>query len=152
MGGQITVREHTRTTCTFFITTFKSAIELVWTIINQLWEKMCLSLCRLSKLEVFGPVIWVVIEVFKFLHDNVLKPLKDYFVGEFWSNFEWVMNEIHTTIDAFSDVLNGLIEFITGVFSGDWSMAWDGIKQIFQWFMGWYKWEWIPDKRLDTDR
>jgi phage-related protein len=128
----------------FFTTTFKSAIELVWTILNQLWKDVFKPFGEFL-LAVFGPVIWVVIEVFKFLHDKVLKPLKDYFVGEFWSNFEWVMKAIHTTIDGFTDVLNGLIKFITGIFSGDWSMAWDGIKQLFQGL-----WEgisgWIPDK------
>lgn len=29
------------------------------------------------------------------------------------------------------EILGGIITFITGVFSGDWSKAWDGIKQIF---------------------
>ena len=52
---------------------------------------------------------------------------------------------------AFSDVLNGLIKFITGVFSNDWSMAWDGIKQLFQGL-----WDGISGNgypiRLDTDR
>ena len=30
------------------------------------------------------------------------------------------------------DVLAGLIKFITGVFSGDWKKAWEGIKDIFK--------------------
>ena len=30
------------------------------------------------------------------------------------------------------DVLKGIIEFITGVFSGDWEKAWNGIKDIFK--------------------
>lgn len=28
-------------------------------------------------------------------------------------------------------ILNGIITFITGVFSGNWKMAWEGIKQVF---------------------
>lgn len=30
------------------------------------------------------------------------------------------------------DILSGLIQFITGVFTGDWEKAWDGIKKIFR--------------------
>ena len=34
-------------------------------------------------------------------------------------------------IDAIIKVFGGLIDFITGVFTGDWSKAWEGIKAIF---------------------
>jgi phage-related protein len=30
------------------------------------------------------------------------------------------------------DVLSGLIQFITGVFTGDWDKAWEGIKKVFR--------------------
>lgn len=34
-------------------------------------------------------------------------------------------------IGNIADVLSGIIDFIVGVFSGDWELAWDGIKEIF---------------------
>lgn len=42
-----------------------------------------------------------------------------------------VVNAIISVIQSVLTILQGIITFITGVFSGDWSMAWDGIKQIF---------------------
>ena len=36
------------------------------------------------------------------------------------------------TIQTFLKILRGLIDFIVGVFTGDWSKAWDGIKAIFE--------------------
>ena len=33
--------------------------------------------------------------------------------------------------DALKEVLTGIIDFVNGVFSGDWELAWNGIKDIF---------------------
>lgn len=38
---------------------------------------------------------------------------------------------IKARIEAIKQIFSGLITFITGVFSGDWSKAWEGIKEIF---------------------
>lgn len=35
------------------------------------------------------------------------------------------------TIDGLKQMYHGLTEFLAGIFSGDWSRAWDGIKEIF---------------------
>lgn len=43
-----------------------------------------------------------------------------------------VVGAMTTILDGFMEVLAGLITFITGVFSGDWEKAWDGIKLTFQ--------------------
>lgn len=34
-------------------------------------------------------------------------------------------------IDSVLGILNGLIDFLTGVFTGNWEKAWNGLKQIF---------------------
>ena len=39
---------------------------------------------------------------------------------------EWISNAINTLLG----VLNGLIDFIVGVFTGDWNKAWNGIKTV----------------------
>ena len=33
--------------------------------------------------------------------------------------------------DSIKRIFNGIVEFITGVFSGDWEKAWNGVKEIF---------------------
>lgn len=39
---------------------------------------------------------------------------------------------IEPIIDAVTTVLGGLIDFITGIFTGNWKQAWDGIVNIFK--------------------
>lgn len=57
--------------------------------------------------------------------------------------FTWIGNTIsdrfHTIVSTVSDVLSGvfdalggLIDFIVGVFTGDWEQAWEGVKSIFK--------------------
>ncbi|MGK9222072.1 MULTISPECIES: phage tail tape measure protein [unclassified Microbacterium] len=49
---------------------------------------------------------------------------------------EGVVNAIGTLlmpiVNSLVDVLGGVITFLTGVFTGDWEKAWDGIVQIFE--------------------
>ena len=42
-----------------------------------------------------------------------------------------MFNTIGGIISAVQQVLSGIIQFISGVFSGNWSQAWEGIKSIF---------------------
>lgn len=44
-----------------------------------------------------------------------------------------------TYIGGVIDVLSGINKFITGVFTGDWQKAWDGITQIFKGWAGMIK-------------
>ena len=42
-----------------------------------------------------------------------------------------VVSAIGGVIDGLKNVLNGIITFLTGVFAGNWSQAWEGVKSIF---------------------
>ncbi len=42
-----------------------------------------------------------------------------------------VTDGIVTVVSGIQTVLGGLIDFITGVFTGNWSQAWEGVKSIF---------------------
>lgn len=55
--------------------------------------------------EVFGPVLGGVI-----------------------NNF---ISKIKTQWDAFKKILDGVIDIIRGIFTGDWERAWNGVKEIF---------------------
>lgn len=46
--------------------------------------------------------------------------------------FEAIGKWFSEQYNAFKDVLKGLITFISGVFTGDWKKAWEGIKDIFK--------------------
>lgn len=46
--------------------------------------------------------------------------------------FSSVFKSIGKIVDDLSKTFGGLIDFITGVFTGDWKKAWNGIKDIFK--------------------
>ena len=58
-------------------------------------------------------------ELFSFYIDNAMQSFNSFV--EFMKN----------GIDSVKQVLDGIIQFITGVFNGDWGRAWEGIKSVF---------------------
>lgn len=45
--------------------------------------------------------------------------------------FTFIGNLISNEVSAAIDALHGFVEFIAGVFTGDWNRAWNGIQEIF---------------------
>ena len=75
--------------------------------------------------------------------DNVLSPLFVWIhtifgpiIGTVFEGLESAIITAMTVssdiIGTFSDVLSGLITFITGIFTADWRKAWTGIKDVFR--------------------
>lgn len=74
---------------------------------------------------------------------NFLSPLVNYIV-DFWSPiitnifnaikgvFDTVFTAIGGFVSGLLESLGGLLDFVTGVFSGDWEKAWNGIKDFFK--------------------
>ncbi|QIK70836.1 hypothetical protein G7062_11255 [Erysipelothrix sp. HDW6C] len=53
-------------------------------------------------------------------------------IGEFWSGIiNGMVSGVQKVIGNIKGIFKGLIDFIAGVFSGDWSRAWGGIVSIF---------------------
>lgn len=46
--------------------------------------------------------------------------------------FRTVFSTIGSIIQAVTQIFSGLIQFITGVFTGNWGQAWQGVKNVFQ--------------------
>lgn len=57
------------------------------------------------------------------------------FIGDIYDNIVKVLQNILDWFDnTFKDIkqiFDGIIDFVSGVFSGDWEKAWEGIKKIF---------------------
>ncbi len=81
---------------------------------------------------------------------DLLKLFVNWFIETFIDNIsEGVKNVSIGFMDAFGDVvsivgnvwdtLTGLIDFITGVFIGDWDKAWEGAKKAFNGFVNMIK-------------
>lgn len=69
---------------------------------------------------------------------NVVKPAIDRTVESFMTAWPLIKDVVMDTIRAIKGVISGLlqtlggvIDFIVGVFSGDWERAWQGVKDIF---------------------
>lgn len=60
-----------------------------------------------------------------------LKPILQAVTDTIKTQFSKVLEGIRPIIDAVIGYLGGLINFITGVFTGNWKNAWNGIKTIF---------------------
>lgn len=46
--------------------------------------------------------------------------------------FQTVFTTIGSVVQAAIQIFQGLIQFITGVFTGNWGAAWEGVKSVFQ--------------------
>lgn len=80
--------------------------------------------------------------IFDFIQNNVLTPFGNFLSGAFEQNWvesfgvfgyaiEGFLSTVQNIFDGIQRIFNGLIDFINGVFSGDWSRAWEGIVEIF---------------------
>lgn len=76
------------------------------------------------------------------LWNGIIKPLASYLWGKFSPIIEAVFvtagkiiaavfDKVAIIIKGITGVLKGLIQFISGVFSKDWSKAWEGVRNIF---------------------
>lgn len=99
----------------FLIGIFLSA----WQGISNIFENVLL------------PIIKGIIDTFTWLWDNVLKPICDFMQQIFKTVFENVFKSIGEKVDAVKTIFEGIISFVTGIFSQDWEKAWEGIKNIF---------------------
>ena len=88
----------------------------------------------------FGPYLDPVKEKYTLLWESI-KSITQTFVTWFmqiWNAIEpWltpIIQGIMITIGGLTDIFRGVIDFLNGVFTGDWSKAWEGIKTIFTGF------------------
>lgn len=99
----------------FLGTVFAGAFEIINVVINN----------------VVIPVVGALIKVFQFLWNNVLSPVVTFVGNTLFPVFSSVFETIGNVIDSLKRTFQGLIDFVAGVFTGDWSRAWEGIKNIF---------------------
>ena len=92
-----------------------------------------------NAIELIGKIV----DVLKLLWESVLAPLVKYIIGnvapQIASALSVVGNVFLELFDSVAEVvagilkaLGGVIDFIVGVFTGDWKRAWKGIKNIFK--------------------
>lgn len=89
-------------------------------------------------LELLGSVA----DLLKVLWDTVLVPLAGWIIDYVWpvlvlvfegigSTFMMVVGQISDLISGLITSIKGIIDFVVGIFTGDWERAWQGVKEIF---------------------
>lgn len=81
--------------------------------------------------EAWKPVIDLIFDGLKWLWDNMLKPFVNFIADRLIKTFEKWGPSVRETIGLVKNIFRGLIDFVVGVFTGDWSRAWEGVKSIF---------------------
>lgn len=77
-------------------------------------------------------LLWenVLVPFFSWIADNimpVLSPIADFIGNTVLSVFDTIIDVIGNIAES----LGGIIDFLVGIFTGDWKKAWEGIKSIF---------------------
>lgn len=121
---------------------YLNIIKPVWTSIvqgiDELWEKH-LKPAVDAVVKFFSKFAEAVLTVW----NNALAPLINWIVKTFGPLFVGIFNTVWGAVKkAFGNIvdkvknifkaLGGLMDFITGVFSGNWKKAWNGIKDFFK--------------------
>jgi phage-related protein len=130
----------------FIGTVLQPVFKVLSDILTSLWKNIVLPLAQaigavfkeawnglysvLNKTVI--PIIGDVIKDLTSLWKNVINPI----IKVLWDNlkpaFDTVFKGIGGVINGLKETMTGIIKFITGVFTGDWKKAWDGVKSIFK--------------------
>lgn len=121
------------------------ALLAVSDLLNMLTTSIIIPLAEtlgsvfLTSLEGVSSVfdLWIgrltpIIETMQFLWQNVMLPIAEYLWNGFKPIFEKAFKVIGEIITNLGTSLKGLINFVTGVFTGDWKKAWEGVKDVFK--------------------
>lgn len=108
-------------------TVFKAAISFITPILvtwAAIWPQIAAAL---------APVVQAISELVTFLAPlaPVLGAIAGIIVSVFMSALLTLVQGVGLVIEGIKQTFTGIIQFVTGVFTGNWSQAWEGIKNIF---------------------
>ena len=92
-----------------------------------------------SLVEKVSELVQIVTSQIQVLLDQYLMPFVDWIINAMApyittavnlvvDAFFWFLEQVSSVIDGVLEALGGLLDFLTGVFTGDWKKAWTGIK------------------------
>lgn len=105
---------------------FRNRVTKVW---NTIWSSL-------------STIIGQIIQLISSLWNDILQPLLDWLIaalGPSISNLvatilevvSWMVNNLGGLISGLLQMIQGIIDFVAGVFTGDWARAWQGIVDVF---------------------
>lgn len=136
------VRAAIENTKNLFLNAWNNYMKPCWDIImgtvTRLWTDHVKPLAN-NLTGFVGELIQDALEIHNKVIVPIVKWVQDYLYPIFVNSFRNMMNIVEPIIAGFIDcangiitILKGIVQFLTGVFTGNWSKAWDGIKNIFK--------------------
>lgn len=107
-------------------------------MLKEIWEGTLKGILK-QTVELVLKLVEAAADIYNKFIDPIVGFLIDLFGPAFVTTFKEVFAVVKSTVKTLGEVisglfeiLGGLIDFITGVFTGDWQKAWEGIKSIFK--------------------
>jgi len=100
---------------------FRNKITAIWEQIKSIFSGFCQGI--VDRINALGFDFKNITEVIKAVWDGLCKFLKPIFEGQF--------QQIANIFKAVTDIILSVLDIFVGIFTGDWSRVWDGIKGIF---------------------
>lgn len=97
-------------------------LELFMMLLQPILDLIIMAIGPL--IEIFGSLITGILEP--------IQPILTFLASLFSEVLGGAIQSIQPIIDALMQVFGGLIDFISGVFSGNWEQAWNGIVNMFK--------------------
>lgn len=133
---------------TFLGTVLVDVVMAVFRVIKSIWDNVLKPLVDflidilaialqgiIDVWEAWKPAIEIVFAVLMWLWNNALKPLVDFIVKFMCGAIRDFGITVKDVLDAVKRIFSGIIDFIAGVFTGNWSRAWQGVVNIFSGIM-----------------
>lgn len=114
---------------------FRNKITAIWEQIKSIFSGFCQGI--VDRINALGFDFKNITEVIKAVWDGLCKFLKPIFEGQF--------QQIANIFQAVTDIILSILDIFVGIFTGDWSRVWDGIKGIFA-----AVWNFIKDTLKNT--
>ena len=132
---------------TFLAKVFTKTVESVSKVLMTIWNSILAPLANflvdilgialqgvIDIWEAWKPKIDTLFDCLMWIWDDALSPIADFITNIFCKYFEDWGALIQELIPSVKEIFKGLVTFFTGIFTGDMSKAWEGIKGIFNGF------------------
>lgn len=109
-----------------------TGVSMVSTAIGFLTSPVGLVIAGIAALIAVFVHLWTTSEEFRESIKTIWENIKNIFEG--------AINSIKPLVvglwESFKTILTGIVQFVAGVFAGNWKGAWEGVKSIFEGLLG----------------
>ena len=109
--------------------TLKPILSALWDLIKTVWDVFAEAVGAI--VSVLSPLLIAAFEKIKVLIEALLVVVRTIapVVGEVVTT---VINVFTSLLNNIKTIFGGITQFISGVFTGNWKKAWEGVKNIFK--------------------